>query len=110
MQSDISSKAHDLHFRAIVVDTHEDTSQRLLSHQFDLGARTPRMKDGGLGALFFSIWTPGTVIGPQAIERALDQIDAVRQQVALHQKVLGGNTLRLIQDVESTAKKMEGTR
>ena len=26
------------------------------------------------------------------------------------QKVLGGNTLRLIQDVESTAKKMEGTR
>jgi len=26
------------------------------------------------------------------------------------QKVLGGNTLRLIQDVESTAQKMEGTR
>ena len=88
MQSDVSSKAHDLHFRAIVVDTHEDTSQRLPSHQFDLGARTPRMKDGGLGALFFSIRTPGTVIAAQAIERALDQIDAVRQQVALHQKDL----------------------
>jgi membrane dipeptidase len=46
------------------------------------------MQDGGLGALFFSIWTPGTVTGPQAVKRALDQIDAVRQQVALHPKDL----------------------
>ena len=88
MQSAVSSNPHDLHFRAIVVDTQEDTSQRLLSHQFDRGARTPRMKDSGLGALFFSIWLLGTVIGPQAVKRALDQIDVVRQQVALHQKDL----------------------
>jgi membrane dipeptidase len=95
MQSGVSSKAHDLHFRSIVVDTHDDTTQRLVFDQFDLGARhtdgsidIPRMQDGGLGALFFSIWTPGTVTGPQAVKRALDQIDAVRQQVALHPKDL----------------------
>jgi membrane dipeptidase len=95
MQSGVSSKAHDLHFRSIVVDTHDDTTQRLVFDQFDLGARhtdgsidIPRMQDGGLGALFFSIWTPGTVIGPPAVKRALDQIDAVRRQVGLHQKDL----------------------
>ena len=41
---DISPKARALHFRSIVVDTHDDTTQRMLDPQFDLGARHP---DGG---------------------------------------------------------------
>jgi membrane dipeptidase len=48
----------------------------------------PRMRDGGVGAAFFAIWTPGTVTGPKAVKRALDQIDAVRKQVALHPREL----------------------
>lgn len=90
--SSISSMAHDLHFRAIVVDTHDDTTQRLVFDRFDLGARhadgsidIPRMRDGGVGAVFFSIWIPGTVTGPEAVRRAIDQIEAIGQQVALHQ-------------------------
>jgi membrane dipeptidase len=90
-QSQVSVKARDLHFRSIVVDTHDDTTQRLLDPSFDLGARhadgnidIPRMREGGLGAIFFSIWIPGTVTGPEAIKRAIDQIDAVRTQVRLH--------------------------
>jgi membrane dipeptidase len=88
---EISSKARDLHFRSIVVDTHDDTTQRLLNPRFDLGARhadgsidIPRMREGGLGAIFFSIWIPGTITGSEAVKRALDQIDVVRQQVELH--------------------------
>jgi membrane dipeptidase len=91
----ISQKAHDLHFRSLVVDTHDDTTQRLLDPKFDLGARhadgsidIPRMREGGLDAIFFSIYIPGTVTGPTAVQRALEQIEAVRRQVTLHPKAL----------------------
>src|SRR5216684_988218 len=63
---DVSPKGRELHFRSIVVDTHDDTTQRLLDPKFDLGVRhtdgnidIPRMRDGGLDAIFFSIWIPG---------------------------------------------------
>ena len=90
-QSPISKRAHDLHFRSIVIDTHDDTTQRLLDPNFDLGARhtdgnvdIPRMREGGLNGIFFSIYIPGTITGPEAVKRALDQIDAVRQCVEKH--------------------------
>src|ERR1700686_602390 len=87
----ISEKARKLHFSSIVVDTHDDTTQRFLDGKFDLGDRTntgsidiPRMKEGGLTAIFFSIWIPSKVTGPEAVRRALQQIDAVREQVRQH--------------------------
>src|SRR5450755_3137832 len=87
----ISEKARKLHFSSIVVDTHDDTTQRFLDGKFDLGERAangsidiPRMKEGGLSAIFFSIWIPSKVTGPEAVVRALDQIDAVREQVCRH--------------------------
>ncbi|HEY4879741.1 MAG TPA: dipeptidase [Candidatus Acidoferrales bacterium] len=90
-QTNISQQAHDLHFKSIVVDTHDDTTQRLLDPKFDFGARhtdgsvdIPRMRDGGMDAIFFSIWIPGTVTGPAAVRRALQQIAAVRETVARH--------------------------
>jgi membrane dipeptidase len=91
----VSKKARELHFSSIVVDTHDDTTQRLLDPQFDLGARhtdgsidIPRMREGGLDAIFFSIYIPGTITGPAAVERALTQIEAVRRQITLHPKDL----------------------
>jgi membrane dipeptidase len=90
-QTNISPAARELHFQSIVVDTHDDTTQRLLDPKFDFGARhtdgsvdIPRMREGGLSAIFFSIWIPGTVTGPTAVQRALDQIGAVRETVARH--------------------------
>ena len=87
----ISAHARDLHFHSIVVDTHDDTTQRLLDPNFNLGVRhddgnidIPRMREGGLDAIFFSIWIPGTVTGPTAVEKALDQIAAVRETVRRH--------------------------
>jgi membrane dipeptidase len=92
---EISKRAHDLHFRSLVMDTHDDTTQLLLHPTFDLAARhddgdidIPRMREGGLGGIFFSIWIPGSVTGPEAVKRAIDQIDAVRRQVVLHPKDL----------------------
>src|SRR6266536_3386534 len=88
----VSAHARQLHDRAIVVDSHDDTTQRLIFDKaFDIGARNkngnidiPRMREGGLDALFFSIWVPSEVIGPAAVKRALDQIDAVREAVRAH--------------------------
>jgi len=87
----LSERARKLHFSCIVVDTHDDTTQRLLDGKFDLGTRTsagsidiPRMREGNVGAIFFSIWMPSKVTGPDAVNRAIVQIDAVREQVRKH--------------------------
>ena len=82
----------EVHARAIVVDSHDDTTQRMLFDKtFDLGVRhpdgnidIPRMRDGGLDALFFSIWVPSDVTGPIAVKRALQLIDSVHEAVRTH--------------------------
>jgi membrane dipeptidase len=88
----VNERAKQLHDRAIVIDSHDDTTQRLVSdNTFKIDARNPngnidipRMRDGGLDALFFSIWVPSEVTGPPAVKKALDQIDAVREAARLH--------------------------
>jgi len=92
---DISARAKKLHFSSIVVDTHDDTTQRFLDGKFDIGARhddgsidVPRMREGGLDAIFFSIWIPSKVTGPEAVNRAIAQIEAVREQALKHPKEL----------------------
>ncbi|HKF41456.1 MAG TPA: dipeptidase [Candidatus Acidoferrum sp.] len=87
----VFDQANKLTHSAIVIDTHDDTTQRLLDPHFDLAARhsdgnidIPRMRDGGLSAIFFSIWIPGKILGPEAVKQALVQIDAVRETVRKH--------------------------
>ena len=88
----VSARASQIHRRAIVVDTHDDTPQRLLFDKtFDIGRRhdngsidVPRMREGGLDALFFSIFVPGDVTGPLAVRRAMALIDSVHEAVRRH--------------------------
>ncbi len=90
--SGVSPQAAQVHSRAIVLDTHADTTQRMVfDPRFNIGERhsdgnidIPRMRDGGMDALFFSIWVPSDVTGPPAVKRAFDQIDAVREAVRTH--------------------------
>src|SRR5580704_17736495 len=90
----IAARAHRLHFSTYVSDTHDDTTQRFLSKSgFDLSKRSdsgsidsPRMKEGGMNGIFFSIWIDGKTMGPDAIRQALDQIDLVRTIVAKYPK------------------------
>ena len=95
----IRERAKQLHFSSIVIDTHDDTTQRLLDGGFDLGARNalgsidiPRMKVGGRGAIFFSIWVPSKITGPEAVKRGRAQIDAVREQIRKHSDDLALST------------------
>lgn len=75
----------------MVIDTHVDTTQRLFEPGFDLAARhasgavdIPRLREGGVSAVFFAVWVPGTVTGAEAVRRALEQIDAIHRHAAKH--------------------------
>ncbi len=88
---EIADRARKLHFSSIVLDTHDDTPQRFFFQHFDLGHRDaeghvdiPRMREGGLNAIFFSIWCNANMTGAPATKRAFDLIDDVRQQVSKH--------------------------
>src|ERR1700761_2473387 len=90
-QIPISAKARQLHFSSIVIDTHTDTTQRFIDGDFDLAPRNekgsvdiPRMKEGGIDAIFFAVWMPSKIRGPIAVERAEKQIEAVHAQVKKH--------------------------
>ena len=91
--------ALSIHRRAIAVDMHADTAQRLVDEHVDLEQLLSdghfdavRAKEGGLDAQFFSIWVEPQLFGgggPRAIKRADDQIAAVRALAEKHPETWG---------------------
>jgi membrane dipeptidase len=82
--------------KAIVIDTHADTPQEILDEGYDLADPSspymisiPKMRQGHLGAEFFSIWVSVDWPRQDLIHRALDLIDVTRQQVERHSDALG---------------------
>jgi membrane dipeptidase len=108
----ISDRAKRLHFSTLVIDTHDDTTQRFLDGDFDLGARNtlgsidiPRMREGGLGAIFFSIWVPSKITGAEAARRGRVQIDAVLENVRKHSNdLLLATTAKEVRDAHKQGK------
>jgi membrane dipeptidase len=95
--SETTSTTNDplaIHRRAIIIDMHADTTQRLVDEQVDLEQRLSdghldavRAKEGGLDAQFFSIWVePGLFGGggPGATKRADVQIQAIHALAEKH--------------------------
>ncbi|MGA7315385.1 MAG: dipeptidase [Silvibacterium sp.] len=83
--------AEDVHNSAIVIDTHADTTQRLVDENYDLGDQLnggnlnfDSAKKGNLGAEFFSIWVEPDLYKGHDARRTLELIDAVYQQAAKH--------------------------
>jgi membrane dipeptidase len=78
--------------RAVVIDLHDDTTQMILDEGYNLGEKhdygqvdTPRMRTGHVSGLFLSLWTDSDRYTPaEAIRRTLQQIDAVRREIARH--------------------------
>ena len=83
-----------IHARAILIDMHADTVQRMIDEGADINTRladghldAARMRDGGLDAQFFSIWVEPQFFGAggkSAVERADRQIAAVRALAEEH--------------------------
>ncbi|HEX3372035.1 MAG TPA: dipeptidase [Candidatus Acidoferrales bacterium] len=84
----VSARARQIHFSSLIFDTHVDTPQRLLFDKFDLLKRDeagcvdiPRLREGGIGAIFFAMWVPVGITGSAATKRARDLLDATLTQI-----------------------------
>jgi membrane dipeptidase len=95
-QTDAEKTAERVLQQAIIIDTHADTPQMMLEEGYDLAqvnspymVSIPKMRQGHLGAEFFSIWVDVTWPKQDLIHRALDLMDVVNEQLARHSDVLG---------------------
>ena len=88
--------SEQIHHRALVIDMHADTIQRVLDEGADLATGAPGwhldlnlMRDGGVDAQFFSIWPdPHEFWGRAACDRALALIGAVDAQLQTHPQLM----------------------
>jgi len=85
-----------LHYDAIVVDTHSDTTPYFQDPEFDFSARhpktythmdLPRIREGGLDVEFWSIYMGRREGDGRALREALERIDAVHRMVARYPDV-----------------------
>lgn len=87
---ELDKKVKEVHEKALTVDTHCDTPMAMLSDNFDIGIKNsppqsrvdfPRMKEGGLDAMFFAAFTGQRERTAENTEKAYnmanDMIDAV---------------------------------
>ena len=83
--------------RAPVFDGHNDLAWALRKQvAYDLSQRDiataqprlhtdiPRLRAGGVGAQFFSVYVPGTLVGGAAVTATLEQIDCVAGMIAAY--------------------------
>jgi membrane dipeptidase len=94
MNADISTHldiARKLHARKILIDTHCDTTQHLLNANWQITARhgtghvdLPRMRDGGVAAMFFAVYAPRPSEPGQGIAAARRQINAIHAMIERH--------------------------
>ena len=107
-EASLEAAARALHTRILTVDTHCDTPGAMLRPGWDIGARhapdgergdmidLPRMKDGGLDALFFGVFTAQGPLTPdgyaKARSRAMSQIEAVEAMCSRYPGLVGKAT------------------
>ncbi len=90
-------KAQRIHQDAVTVDTHCDTPYLLLEEGFNVGKRNespkvrvdlPRMKEGGLDAIFFGVFTGQKKRTPENYDKAyqlsIQMLDSIDSAIAKH--------------------------
>ena len=84
------ARAWKLHHDAVVVDTHSDTTSRILDEGFDMGPRArdghmdlPRIAEGGLDVQFYSIYVAAKYHGAEDFANR-KAIDASRPDGSAH--------------------------
>jgi membrane dipeptidase len=119
----VSDRARALHSRALVFDGHVHAVDREFYHGGDIGQRKadgqfdlPRAKEGGLGALFFSIFVtedyyPGRLETKQAmrmLDSALEQIGRNVQSIEVArtasdiERIHGNGKIAAVLDIEGS--------
>jgi membrane dipeptidase len=84
----ISPVVQAMYRDAIVIDTHDDTPSRISIEGVDIGKRLadgnvdiPRLLDGGVTGIFFSIWPDPVFVPHNSIRRSLELIDVVYRTI-----------------------------
>ena len=119
----VSERARALHARALVFDGHVHAVDREFYHGGDIGQRKsdgqfdlPRAKEGGLGALFFSIFVtedyyPARLETKQAmrmLDSAIEQIGRNRQSIEIArtasdiERIHGSGKIAAVLDIEGS--------
>ena len=94
-QGDFLARARALHREVPLIDGHNDYPWALREAKVDLDInrldiRTrqpkihtdiPRLREGGVGGQFWSVYVPATMQGPAAVRATLEQIDIVHRLV-----------------------------
>ena len=94
-ESDFLGRARALHRATPVIDGHNDFPMALLEHnaqrsldaldirqpQPKIHTDIPRLRQGGLGGQFWSVYVPATLKGADAVTATLQQIDVVYRMV-----------------------------
>src|SRR5262249_20770952 len=83
-------EVEQVHLSTLLIDTHNDVPMMVLDQDFDIGSRAgtwhtdiARMKQGGIGAQFFSAYVGGEFVeGNHSANRALQMIDAIKHGIA----------------------------
>lgn len=99
-EEQLRKKADKIHRDIVSVDTHCDTPMNLVNSDFDPGVRNdrgcvdfPRMKEGGLDAEFFAVFTGQEERNDSAYKvvynEALKVIDAIRSNVQKYSSMAG---------------------
>jgi membrane dipeptidase len=94
-QTDYLARARALHKTSLLIDGHNDYPWALREHdaardldkldirkpQPSIMTDIPRLKEGGLGGQFWSVYVPGEMQGQTAVTATLEQIDIVHRMI-----------------------------
>lgn len=79
-------RARELHATAIVIDSHVDTTQRLMDAYWSFKERhdtghidLPRLREGGVGGLFMAVWMPQKNESPHYAATVRAQIERIKR-------------------------------
>lgn len=97
---DLQARVRRLLAEVPLIDGHNDLAWRLRKirsldfQKFDIGRRNkeghtdiPRLREGGVGGQFWSVYVPVTMKGDAAVRATMEQIDVVHRMVRQHADV-----------------------
>jgi len=95
ISSDYLQRARNLHDLAMLIDTHCDTTQRLLRADWDFSVRhddghvdIPRLREGGVGGVVLAVYASGPVEVGAGIAVARTQIERIHETTRRHDAFL----------------------
>ena len=86
LAQEANDRARHIQASVLGVDGHNDTVQRIMFENVDIGNRLPdgaidipRLQEGGIHVPFFALWVPTYYKGSEAVRRTLDFRDAMQR-------------------------------